>query len=490
MTTHANDTVHYPGAEFDREWRRLVFPDDWRNPTPKDRYHVIVIGAGPAGLVTSMAAAGLGADVALVESTAMGGDCLNVGCVPSKALLARARQSGAGFDDAFHWLRKVRASIAENDSAQRFQSAGVDVFLGPARFVDDHSITVGETRLNGRRIVIATGAHATIPDIPGLAESAPHTNETLFDMTVAPRSLAIIGAGAVGCELAQAFARLGIAVNLLEMADHVLPAMPAIAGDSVAAALRADGVKLHLGSAPQSVTRDSHGFAIHMGIGNGTIIADELLVAAGRRPNTAQLNLEAAGVRTDDAARVVVDRYLRTSTRHIFAAGDVCTADQFTHHADAQARVVVQNALFAATARADRLIVPRCVYTDPEIATAGASAQKLDARGTRYDRYQVRFSSLDRGHTDGDDDGFAEVLTRKGKDQILGATLIAHDAGEQIAGLCIAMSHGLGLGALAKTIFPYPTRSEYLRRLGDDFSRSRLKPSTRKVLDWWFRWRR
>jgi pyruvate/2-oxoglutarate dehydrogenase complex dihydrolipoamide dehydrogenase (E3) component len=501
--SHGSD---YPGAECDREWRRLVFPDDWRNPAPKARYHLIVIGAGPAGLVTSIAAAGLGADVALIESTAMGGDCLNVGCVPSKALLAQARRSDANFDDAYRWLRRVRSTIAIHDSVQRFQSAGVDVFLGPAHFVDEHSVAVGDTTLSGRRIVIATGAHATIPDIPGLAESAPHTNETLFDMTAAPRSLAIVGAGAVGCELAQAFARLGIAVDLLDIADQVLPAMPAAAGTCVADALREDGVNLHLGSAPHSVTRDSLGFAIHMDDGTAgdkesgdsiergragrTIIADELLVAAGRRPNTDQLNLGAAGVETDNAGRVVVDRYLRTSARHIFAAGDVCTAEQFTHQADAQARIVVQNALFAVTARADRLIIPRCVYTDPEVATVGASARSLETAGTRYDRYQVKLADLDRSRTEGEAQGFAEVLTRRGSGRILGATVVAHDAGEQIAGLCIAMSHGLGLGALARTVLPYPTRSEYLRRLGDEFNRSRLKPSTRKVLDWWFRWRR
>ncbi len=478
----------YPGAEHDHEWRRLVFPDDYRNPAPKARYHLVVIGAGPAGLVAAMGAAGLGARVALVESTAMGGDCLNVGCVPSKSLLAIARHGSAGFDDAFQWLRQVRARIAAHDSVERFSTAGIDVFLGSARFTDRDTVGVGSIALNARRFVIATGAHAALPAIPGLAESAPHTNETLFDLTQAPRSLAILGAGAVGCELAQAFARLGVTVDLIEAAERVLPASPAEASDRVAASLRRDGVKLHTGVAVRSVERGTSGFAIHTDA--GTLASDELLVAAGRRANTAQLNLAAAAVQTDQQGRVTVDRHLRTSARHIFAAGDVCTAAQYTHHADAQARIVVQNALFAPTARADRLIIPRCIYTDPEVAEIGRGASALEAAGIPFDRFRVAFADLDRGRTDGAGDDYAEVFTRKGKGTLLGATLVGSDAGEQIAALCMAMTHGLKLGDMAKTVLPYPTRSEYLRRLGDEYNRTRLTPITRRLFSWWFDWRR
>jgi pyruvate/2-oxoglutarate dehydrogenase complex dihydrolipoamide dehydrogenase (E3) component len=482
----AADPAAYPGAEHDREWRRLVFPDDYRNPKPRDRYHLAVIGAGPAGLICAIAAAGLGARVALIESTAMGGDCLNVGCVPSKALLEATRDANVDFDTAFRRLRAVRAAIAEHDSVERYTRAGVDVFLGPAVFGRPDRLMVGAQQIAARRIVIATGASAVLPPIPGLAESAPHTNETLFDLTTPPRHLAIIGAGPIGCEIAQGLVRTGVAITLIEAAARVLPTEIPAAGAAVAAALARDGVRLHVGAAVDAVHRERGEFRIN--VGGLQVAADELLVSAGRRANTAHLNLAAAGVETDRNGLVVVDRFLRTSNRRIYAAGDVCSALKFTHNADAQARIVVQNALFAPTARADRLIVPHCTYTDPEVAQIGATATELEARRIRYDRYRVRFAALDRGRAQNDAESFAEVLTRRGRDRILGATIVGRDAGEQIAGLCIAMRNGLGLGALGRTVLPYPTRAEYLRRLADEYNRSKLKPFTKKLLARWFAW--
>ena len=224
MSFEPNDRA-YPGAQYDVAWRELTCPAGYRNPEPKARYHVVVVGAGSAGLITAIGAAGLGARVALIEREAMGGDCLNVGCVPSKALLEFTRRAAgaADFDDAFTWLRKVRAEISEHDSVERYTQNGVDVFLGSAHLMDDTTVQVGDQRLNARRIVLATGARAAIPPIPGLAECEPLTNETLFDLREAPASLAILGAGAVGCEMAQAFVRLGVEVQLFEMADRVLP---------------------------------------------------------------------------------------------------------------------------------------------------------------------------------------------------------------------------------------------------------------------------
>jgi pyruvate/2-oxoglutarate dehydrogenase complex dihydrolipoamide dehydrogenase (E3) component len=209
----------YAGAEADLAWRRLVAPSDYANPTPQPRYHLIVIGAGPAGLVTAIAAAGLGAKVAMIERHALGGDCLNVGCIPSKSLLEFTAQGGDDFDAAFAWLRSVRARIAEHDSVERYTAAGVDVFLGAAAFVDKKTVRVGGASLRGRRFVIATGARATLPPIPGLAESKPLTNETVFDLRKRPKRIVILGAGPIGCELAQAFARMHVEVHVLEVAD-------------------------------------------------------------------------------------------------------------------------------------------------------------------------------------------------------------------------------------------------------------------------------
>jgi pyruvate/2-oxoglutarate dehydrogenase complex dihydrolipoamide dehydrogenase (E3) component len=479
----------YPGQRFDEAWRRLVLPPDYRQPEPRDRYHLVVIGAGPAGLVTAIAAAGLGAKVALVERAAMGGDCLNAGCVPSKSLLefTRDARSADHFDAAFAWLREVRATIAEHDSVQRYTDAGVDVFLGSAKFIDSESILVDHTRLVTRRAVIATGSRPVLPPIEGLAESRPLTNETLFDLKERPRRLGIIGGGPIGCEIAQAFARLGVDVSLLESASRLLPKESPQASAVVGRVLRDCGVRVELDAPVTGVSRRGQVVAVTLGNARGEILVDELLVAAGRRANTNELNLAAVGVETDSDGRIVVDRYLRTTNQRIYAAGDVCSVLQLTHNADAHARIVVQNALFLPSARADKLIVPRCTYTDPEVAQIGRLATELDDDGTPFDAYRTAFAELDRGKTQNDDDGFVEVLTASGKDDILGATIVGRDAGEQIACLAIAMHHGLGLGALGKAVLPYPTRAEFVRKLADQYNRKRLTPTTQRLIRAWLR---
>jgi pyruvate/2-oxoglutarate dehydrogenase complex dihydrolipoamide dehydrogenase (E3) component len=482
------EQLAYPGANHDAAWRKLVYPANYENPAPQARYHLIVIGAGPAGLVIAIAAAGLGARVALIERQAMGGDCLNVGCVPSKALLEfTASQADSGsFDAAYSWLRSVRARIAEHDSVERYTAAGVDVFLGAARFADEATVSVGKDILNGRRIVIATGAHATLPPIPGLADCKPLTNETIFDLTARPKRLAVIGAGPIGCELSQALARMQIQVHLFEASNRVLGNDLPEAGAAVTAALRAVGVELHLSASIDKVERRGHNVIV---TANGTeTVADEVLVAAGRRANTDELNLAGVGVNTDKAGQIVVDRFLRTSNTRIFAAGDVCAKQQFTHTADAHARIVVQNALFLPTASTRKLVIPHCTYTHPEVASVGETRQTLAANNRDFAVYRVAFDDLDRGKAQGDMEGFVEVLAEPRNGKILGATIVGTDAGEQIAPLCLAMTHGIGLGALAKTVLPYPTRAEYLRRLGDAFNRNKLTARAKRLFATWFRW--
>lgn len=477
----------YAGAEYDAAWRALTFPADYENPQPDSRYHLVVIGAGSAGLITAIGAAGLGARVALVERTAMGGDCLNVGCVPSKALLEYARKAGnkASFDDAFEWMRKIRSEIAEHDSVARYTDSGVDVFLGDASLVDDTTVRIGEADLKARRIVIATGARAAIPPIPGLEEAEPLTNESLFDLRTPPNGLAILGAGAIGCEMAEAFVRLGVEVRLFEMADRVLPLEEREASAIVARSLQEHGVKLHLNTRISSVS--GRGSEIVLQGPDLEVSANRILVAAGRRANVEELNLDAVGVELD-AGLIRVDHRQRTDNRRIYAAGDVCSRAQFTHNADAQARIVVQNALFATTASSDKLIIPHCTYTDPEVAHVGQFKAELDQSKVSFDIYRIAFGDLDRGRTAGDDDGYVEVLTEKGSDKILGATIVGHDAGEQIAALCLAMNHNLGLSGLGKAVLPYPTRAEYLRRLADSYNRTRLTATTKGLMARWFRW--
>ena len=478
--------TRYPGDDHDRRWRELVFPENYRNPEPRRKYHLVVIGAGPAGLVASIAAAGLGARVALVERQAMGGDCLNVGCVPSKSLLEfTQRNPNAGFTEAFSWLRRVRSEIAAHDSVERYLQSGVDVFLGPARFAGRNSVEVGGRRLAARRILIATGARAGLPPIPGLQNCDPLTSESFFDLVERPGTLAILGAGPVGCELAQGMSRLGIEVHLFEMEERVLPGAIAPASAALGTALESDGVRLHLGSKVTRISLTGSRPTIHAY--GASITADRLLVAAGRRANVEGLNLVAAGVELRDG-RIAVDDRLRTTNRKIYAAGDACSGLPFTHNADAQARIVVRNALFAPTASTRNLAVPQCTYTDPEVAQIGKTEAQLTEEGVAFDSYRLEFGELDRARAAGEQDGFVELLTAEGSDTILGAAIVGHDAGEQIAPLCLAMANGLGLGAVGKAVLPYPTRAEYLRRLADRYARTRLTPRAAGLLKSWFRY--
>ncbi len=482
----AVDGVAVP--DDDARWRDLVFPADWRNPTPASRYNLVVIGAGPAGLVTSIAAAGLGARVALIERHAMGGDCLNVGCVPSKTLLAAA-SAGLGFDAALQRVRAVRAAISYHDSVGRYANAGVHVFLGTARFVDAHTVEVGGALLRTRKTVVATGARAAMPPVPGLAELPARTNETIFDLRVQPRRLAVLGGGPIGCELAQAFARLGTAVQLVELQPRLLSADDVEPAALVQAALQRDGVQLHLGRRVVAAERGPDGCILELDDGT-RVVSDEVLVAVGRRRNVEGLELERAGVQLDDRGGIAVDAQLRTTQPDIFAAGDVCSTLQFTHAADAQARVVVRNALFAGRARTDRLVVPWCTYTKPELAQVGATRQQLEADGRRFDSFRFAFADLDRGRTDGDADGYAEVRVAPGTDRLLGATIVGRDAGELLAPLVVLLTLGRGLGSLGSLVLPYPTRSEYLRRLVDAWNRTRLTPRSAAALAWWLKLRR
>jgi pyruvate/2-oxoglutarate dehydrogenase complex dihydrolipoamide dehydrogenase (E3) component len=431
-----------------------------------------------------MVATKLGARVALIERRAMGGDCLNVGCVPSKTLLAAARD-GLSFAAAMRRVRAVRAQIADHDSVESYTRAGVDVFLGIARFLSPHEIQVEDQVLRTRKTLIATGARPLIPPLPRLEDLQPLTNETVFDLTAQPRRLAVLGAGPVGCELAQAFARLGTQVELIEMQPRVLSQDDPDAARLVADALMRDGVRLHLGSRLASCRRTPAGQVLELE-GGEHIETDLVLAAAGKRRNVEGLNLEVAGVRYDPRDGIEVDRHLRTSSPDIYAAGDVCSRYQFTHIADAHARAVVRNALFHGRARADRLAVPWCTYTQPELAHIGVTLEELERGKRPFTRLRVDFADLDRARTDDAAEGYAEVFVTRGSDRILGATIVGKDAGEHLAPLAIMMASGLGLRRLGTTLWPYPTRSEYLRHIADEYQRTRLSPWTMRALRWWF----
>jgi pyruvate/2-oxoglutarate dehydrogenase complex dihydrolipoamide dehydrogenase (E3) component len=509
----SDDGVGLRLEPFDDHNRRLVehvHPPGWRNPEPKDRYHLVVIGAGTAGLVSAAGAAGLGARVALVERHLMGGDCLNYGCVPSKSVIRAARAwhaarggapfgapestAGGDFAAAMERMRRLRAGISPVDGAARFASLGVDVFLGHGTFVARDRVEVGGVELRFRRAVIATGARASAPPIPGLAAAGYRTNETVFSLTELPRRLAVIGAGPIGCELAQAFARFGSRVTLFDVAPQVLIREDADAAKIVQEALARDGVELVLGASLAEVRGGGTGAP---GGGERVVVweragerretpCDEILVAVGRAPNVEDLGLDAAGVAYDKTG-VRVDDRLRTTNPRIFAAGDIAPLLKFTHLADAHAAIVLQNAFFFGRKRQSRLVVPWVTYTSPEVAHVGLYERDAQAAGHATQVITVPLHEVDRAVLDGEDQGFLRVVLEAGKDRMLGATLVAEHAGDMIGELCLAITHGLGLGAIASTIHPYPTQSEVFRRAANQWRKGKLTPAVKRIFDLWFR---
>jgi len=495
-----------PADEHNAVLESHVHPPDWTNPTPEGRYNLVVVGAGTAGLVAAIGAAGLGARVALVERHLMGGDCLNVGCVPSKALIRAARAfaqvrdavaygvvvpegTRVDFGAVMERMRRLRAGIAEHDSARRFTEAGVDVHIGDATFTGRDTLEVAGRTLRFKRACIATGARAALPPIEGLAEADPLTNETLFELTELPPRLAVIGGGPIGSEMAQAFARFGARVTLLEQADHVLAREDADAARLVQASMERDGVEILANSEVVKVEQRGDATVVHAERDGRTHACevDRILVGVGRAPNVDGLGLEAAGVEYDERAGVTVDDRLRTSNPSIYAAGDVCSAYKFTHLADFHARLVLRNALFPGPGgKASALTLPWCTYTDPEVAHVGLDPQRAAERGIEVDTFDQPMAEVDRAILDGDTEGFVRIHVEKGKDRIVGATIVGRHAGELICEIGVAIVGGVGLGTVANTIHPYPTQAEAIRRAGDAYNRTRLTPFVAGLMKRWF----
>jgi pyruvate/2-oxoglutarate dehydrogenase complex dihydrolipoamide dehydrogenase (E3) component len=493
-----------PADEHNRRLVANVHPGDWVNPSPKSRYHLVVIGAGTAGLVSAAAAAGLGAKVALVERHLMGGDCLNVGCVPSKGMIRAARAwheaehartfggpavAGRGnFAAVMERMRRIRADISRIDGAPRYRDLGVDVFLGEGRFVAADAVEVGGAILRFRRAIIATGGRAAAPPISGLEDAGYLTNETVFSLTELPPRLSVLGAGPIGCELAQSFARFGSEVTVLNAAAHVLPREDADAAAIVQRAMERDGVRLLHGARVTRVERRGDERFVHAERDGRTveIAADELLVAVGRAPNVEGLGLEPAGVRYDRRG-VAVDDRLRTSNPRIYAVGDVNGKFQFTHNSDFQARYAIQNALFFGRKRVSALVMPWCTFTSPEIAHVGMYEADARAAGHDVDTLTLPLEENDRALLDGEAEGFLRVHLRRGTDRIVGATLVAEHAGDMISELTVAIVNGVGLGGVGAAIHPYPTQSEVFRRAADIWRRGKLTPRVRRAFSAFFR---
>jgi pyruvate/2-oxoglutarate dehydrogenase complex dihydrolipoamide dehydrogenase (E3) component len=496
----ASTELVVPADLHDRRLVENVHPPGWTNPRPAGRYDLVVLGAGTAGLVSAVGAAGLGARVAIVERRLMGGDCLNVGCVPSKGVLrasraaAEVREAGAygvriagaievDFGAAMERMRRLRAAISHNDSAHRLAQLGVDVYFGDARFVAGDAVDVGGATLRFVRAVIATGGRPAAPPVPGLAEAGFLTNETVFSLTELPRRMVVIGAGPIGCELAQAFRRFGSAVTVVSLDARLLPREDPDAAAVLAGRFEREGVVLRLGAKLLRLERRSGAKVVVFETAGQLeeVACDEILVAVGRAPNVEGLDLESAGV-TAGREGVEVDDRLRTTNRRIYAAGDVCSAYKFTHAADAMARIVIQNALFFGRKRASTLVIPWCTYTDPEIAHVGLSEREARERGLDLATITVPLAEIDRAVLDGEPEGFARVHADRKSGRILGATLVAGHAGEMIGEMALAITARLALGTLARAIHPYPTQAEVWKRAGDAWNRGRLTPRVRGIL--------
>ncbi len=488
-----------------------VHPPDWVNPTPTGRYNLVVIGAGTGGLITALIASSLGAKTALVERHLMGGDCLNVGCVPSKAVIRAAQLSHAAesaresgllggapltpdFAAAFERMREIRARISHEDSAQRYsEEFGIDVYLGSARFARDGTIDVDGTALEYARAVIATGARALAPPIPGLAEAGYLDNETVFNLTERPARLGVIGAGPIGCELAQAFQRLGSQVTIFEREDQILTREDPDAAQVVQATFARDGIEMVFGCELGKIERKGDERVVHLVCSDGRQqqqVVDEILVGAGRAPNVEGLGLEQVGVEFDVRAGVRVDDRLRTTNRRIYAVGDVCMRWKFTHAADAAAKMVVQNALFFGRKKVSSLVMPWCTYTEPEIAHVGMYARDAEQAGIAIDTFKVPIARTNRAVTDGQEDGFIKVHVRKGSDRIVGGTIVAAHAGELITQLTLAITRKIGLGAFTSVIYPYPTQGEALKATAGEYTRTRLTPRVKSLFQTLMRLRR
>jgi pyruvate/2-oxoglutarate dehydrogenase complex dihydrolipoamide dehydrogenase (E3) component len=499
-----------PMDEHNQKLVSYLHPPDWVNPQPASRYNLVVIGAGPAGLIVAAGAAGLGAKVALIEKHLMGGDCLNVGCVPSKALIRSARAVGdvwnaskfgvnvsnsaeVDFAAVMERLRRIRAGISDVDSVGRYQhELGVDVFLGSGSFTSNSTIEVAGQTLRFKKAVIATGARARQPQIPGLQEAGYLTNETVFNLTEKPQRLAVIGGGPIGCELAQAFHRLGSEVVLLHKNAHILDKEDVDAATIVQEAFVREEIQLILESKIERVEHTNAGKIVYYQCQGkeASVTVDEIMVSAGRSPNVEGLNLESVGVEYNTQTGVFVNDNLQTTNPRIYAAGDICMKHKFTHAADFAARMVIQNTLFFGRKKLSALTIPWCTYTDPEVARVGLGDRELQAQGIDVDTFLIPFSKVDRAIIDGEEEGFVKIHVKKGSDKILGATIVARHAGDTIGEITLAMVNNIGLGKIASVIHPYPTQAEAIRKAGDAYNRTRLTPFVKNLFNKWLAWTR
>jgi pyruvate/2-oxoglutarate dehydrogenase complex dihydrolipoamide dehydrogenase (E3) component len=475
-----------PSAPHDVHERERIAdlrPSSWANPEPAGSYPLVVLGAGFAGLAAAETAAARGVKVALVERGLIGGTCINIGCVPSKAIIRTSRlyaemrdaaRYGAqvpsairhDFGATMERVRRIRARLGRPNSVRRLAAAGVDVFFGDAHFVGPRALTVDGTTLRFDKAVIATGARPNPPAIPGLEEAGYLTNETMFEITELPRRLLVIGGGPIGCEQAQAFCRLGAHTTIVQIKPLFLEREERDAAQILSTALARDGVEVRLNTAVRSVRTENGAIRVDLVSDDyhNTIEVDAILAGVGRTPNVEGLELEAAGVDHEVGKGVHVDDFLRTSNRRIHAAGDVCLEDKYGHTAAVSGEMAARNALFRGRERWSKLVIPWVTFTDPEIAHVGIHVREANRRGIPVKTFTVLMHEVDRAVTDSEETGFVKINVREGTDKILGATIVARHAGDMINEITLAMVAKIGLRTLASVMHTYDTQAEAIQK--------------------------
>lgn len=472
--------------------------------------NLAVIGAGSGGLVAAYLGAALKAKTVLIEKNRMGGECLNTGCVPSKTLLRsakmaaylrRAPEFGLGtvepqvdFPKVMARVRSAISRIEPHDSAERYTAMGVECIRGEARLVSPYQVEVEGRRITARSIILATGGIPRIPDLPGMAEAPWITSDTVWDLEALPSRLLVVGGGPIGCEMAQAFVRLGSQVTLLTRNRRLLPKEDEDAAEFMAQRFRDEGIKLRLGCVPLRAERDGGGWRmICRGEGGDDfhVPFDTVLLATGRQPQTAGLGLDSLPIATGADGAVLVDEFLQTAVPNIYAIGDLVGHFQHTHTASHQAYCAVVNALFGQfkKSRVDYSAIPWTTFTDPEVARVGLNEQQARQQSIRYEITRYDLCESDRAIAEGEARGFVKVLTVPGGDRILGATIVGHHAGDTVAEFVLAMRDELGLGKVLGTIHVYPTMAEANRAVAGAWRRAHRSPRLLGWLAHYHRWR-
>ncbi len=458
-------------------FKENIFPSDWVNPHPKKEYDLLIVGGGPGGMTGAIAGNNLGATVALVEKEHLGGECLSFGCIPSKALLRASRvaqeirgakEFGLEVDgwkvDFRAVMERVHASqeeLSRQDRPENFKKKGIDIFLGPGHFVGPTQFEVKGQTITFKKAVIVTGTEPVSLNIPGLDRSDYLTNEEVFYITALPPRLGVIGGGPIGCELSQAFLRFGSKVTLITHGPNLLPRDDILASDRIKGVFEKEGMKIITRSNVIRVEKKGKEKYLYLDTAKEPIVVDSILVGIGRKPVVEGLKLEKAGILFDPKKGIATDAYLQTSNPHIYAAGDVTSPYKFTHVSQELSKLAVLSAINGNREKNTSLIIPRCTYTDPEVAHVGLTEEEAKKQSLSYKTHLVEMATFDRAIVDRQTTGFFKLITQN--DQILGATLMAAHAGEMISEITVAMHSSQGLQAILQSIHPFPTQSQIFR---------------------------